>query len=183
MTRKVKDIDKGHFSNRVLTDRDKIVCHHFLKCFNQQEAYAIGYPKASTESVATNASRFFAKAHIRDYLKRHVNARVEENGEGFAAIIKQLMQIIEFNPFSIMKINEHGQPEVDLMRIHNDPSILSSVSIEYRTVPDGRGGTFPVYKIKPYDKLKAVQQILDYLKRCQPEQEIQRQVIIRTHRK
>lgn len=182
MTRMVKEIDSGNFGDKFPTDRERIVCHHFLKSFNQQEAYALGYPNASEKSVATNASRFFAKPHIRNYLKRHVDARVEDTGKGFAAIINQLMQIITFNPFSIMKINDGGQPEVDLMRLHNDPSILSAVDVEYRTVSNGRGGTVPTYVIKPYNKLKATQQLLDYLKCCQPERDIQRPVIIRTHK-
>lgn len=178
MVRPVEDIDNFRSRYKALTDRERIVCMEYLKTFNQQKAYALGYPDASKKSVATNAARFFARPRIREYLKKHVNARVEETGVEFASIIDELIRIALFNPYSIMQVDEEGKPELNLMKIHNNPDVLRAVNIEFKQVPDGKGGLLPVYKVKPQDKLRAIELLLSYWHVSQPKTAQYREITV-----
>lgn len=159
--------------NAKLTDKQRLFCLYYIKCFNATKAYQKAY-ECDEYSARANAARLIANDSIKDEIKRLKQGRLnkamleaEDIFEKYMAIA--FADITEYTKFGQKEItyidkkgNEHSATVsyVDLKESKQvDGTIITEIS-------QGKEGV----KIKLADRMKALQWLADHMDLATEEQ-------------
>lgn len=178
--------------NPELTDKQRLFCCLYVKCFNATKAYQKAY-KCSYEVAAVNGPRMLGNARVKEEIQRLKQNRLNREMLSEEDIFQKYMDIafaditdyVEFGreivpvmgPFGpvIVKNEETGEKievkkEVNVVRFKESIEVDGTLITE---VKQGRDGA----SIKLADRMKALQWISDHMDLATAEQQARIEIL------
>lgn len=153
-----------------LTLFEMSVCHEFFKNgLNKSEAYRKCHRAATgwAESTVWNrASEFFQKPHIQRYVNElHEQARAVALKKFDITAEKVLQEFAKIAFFDIRAIFSENGNLINPPALSDDmAAALASIEVVTKTIGSGEDMEIEyTHKIKPYDKLRALENLARYL--------------------
>ena len=154
--------------NPNLTDKQRLFCLHYVKCFNATKAYQKAY-ECKYETALTNGPALLRNARIKEEIQSlkqgRLNKAMLEGPDVFQWYLDiARADITDFTDFGNMEIEtDNGPMTISYVNIKDakevDGTLLSEVS-------KGKDGV----KVKLADRIKAMQWISDHMDLATPEQ-------------
>ncbi|RGC81852.1 phage portal protein [Hungatella hathewayi] len=154
--------------NPNLTDKQRLFCLHYVKCFNATKAYQKAY-ECKYETALTNGPALLRNARIKEEIQSlkqgRLNKAMLEGPDVFQWYLDiARADITDFTDFGNMEIEtDNGPMTISYVNIKDakevDGTLLSEVS-------KGKDGV----KVKLADRMKAMQWISDHMDLATPEQ-------------
>lgn len=159
---------KQVIDNPNLTDKQRLFCCLYIKCFNATKAYRKAYG-CSYETALTNGPGLLRNTRIKEEIQRlkqgRLNKAMLEGSDVFQWYLDiARADITDFTDFGNMEIEtDNGPMTISYVNIKDarevDGTLLSEVS-------KGKDGV----KVKLADRMKAMQWISDHMDLATPEQ-------------
>lgn len=164
---------KQVMENPDLTDKQRLFCLHYVKCFNATKAYQKAYG-CSYETAMTEGCTSLRKPKIRDEIQRLKQNRLNREMLDESDIFQKYMDIafaditnyVEFGNEEIKVTTKNGDTKeitVSYVNIKESSQVDGSL---IREVSQGREGI----KVKLLDQMKALEWITEHMDFATPEQ-------------
>ena len=140
-------------------DKTEIFCLHYLQTFDTLDSWKKANPTSEAKNKGVLASRFLAKPETQQRLRTIAATLIPDLEQDVRDIIEETKRIAAFNPMDIITIDDNGEPKLDLSKAQDNPDIMRLLNIEFGRVIDKDGGRHSVYKLKPYDKMDAIEKL------------------------
>lgn len=161
--------------NPELTDRQRLFCLHYVKCFNATKAYKKAYG-CDEYTARANGSRLLTVAKVRDEIHSLKQERFNREMLNESDIFQKYMDIafaditdfMEFGNEKIKVVGKNGEEhemKVSNVNIKNDREVDGTLISE---VSKGRDGV----KVKLADRMKALEWMTEHMNMATEEQKI-----------
>lgn len=145
-------------------DKTEIFCLHYLKDFDSTAAWKAANPNSKNKNPNQAASKFLNQKTTQSRLREIAASLINDLEQEVRDIIEETKRIASFNPMEIMRIDESGEPVLDLTVAKDNPDVMRLLNIEFGKVVDKDGCRHSVYKLKSYDKMDALEKLYKYHK-------------------
>lgn len=143
-------------------DKVQVFCLHYLTHFDYIKAWQTAHPEKKVKSPNKSAHAFLQTQRVQDRLKSLASEMFDSMEQDVRDIIEETKRMVAFDPMEIMTIDENGEPRLDLSLIKDRPEISRLLNFEFGTSVTPDGVRVATYKIKPYDKMAALEKLFKY---------------------
>lgn len=169
----VKEAVKEVLENGGLTDKQRLFCIYYIRCFNATKAYQKAY-KCSYESAMSAGSRLLRKENIQAEIKKLKQSKLNREMISEEDIFQKYIDIafsditdyVDFGNKEVPVVDTKGNMsyrKVEYIDIKNSDEVDGSIVTE---ITPGKYGT----KIKLADKIKALEWLSNHMNMATEEQ-------------
>lgn len=143
-----------------LNAQDELFCLAMVAHFDPARAWLESHKdaKANPKYATIYAHRLLKKPVVRQRLQELADQKIEKANVQADRIIGELERIAFFDPSQFVKVDETGQPYIDLRETPADARCLLNMEFGIGVTKDG--AKVRTYKVKPHDKLEAIEKLL-----------------------
>lgn len=142
-----------------LTQKDELFCLAFIGSFDPAAAWLQANPgtKADTKYASQYASKLMKKPVVKARLQELAAQKIEQHNVQADKLITELEGIAFLDPMDFMEIVD-GEPVLDLTTITPEKRRLLDIEFGIGVTKDG--DRVRTYKVKPRDKMDAIDKLL-----------------------
>jgi len=129
----------------------------YLTLFDAGKAYLECTPKGNPKTARQNGYNLLKRADIKARLQFLAKQKLEDNNAHADRLIAELERIAFLDPIEFMEIVD-GEPVIDLTRM--TPENRRLLDIEFGIGVTKDGDRVRTYKVKPRDKMEAIEKLL-----------------------
>lgn len=138
--------------------KDELFVLSYLTHFDAGQAWLDVTPKGSKKTANSNGWKWLQKPSIRKLLQKMAADKIKKANVEADRLIEELERIAFLDPAEFMTIEDDGQPSLDLTAI--TPENRRLMQIEFGIGVSKDGDRIRTYKVKPHDKMEAIEKLL-----------------------
>lgn len=145
-------------------DAVQVFCLQYLQHFDYIKAWEKAHPNKKVKHPRQAAHKFYKTQKVQDRLKELAAEFFDSMEQDVRDIIEETKRIAAFNPLDMMEICEiTGEPKLDLRKLKKEnPDMFRLMNVEFGTNVTPDGVRIPTYKLKPQDKMNALEKLYKY---------------------
>lgn len=166
---------KELIDNDELTDKQRLFCIYYIRCFNATKAYQKAY-KCSHESAMSAGSRLLRKQNVQEEIKKLKQSKLNREMLKEEDIFQKYMDIafaditdyVEFGRKDVPALDKEGKMsfiQVDYCNIKNSSEIDGTI---VSGITQGKYGT----EVRLEDRMKALKWLADHMDLATVEQRV-----------
>ena len=137
--------------------QDEIFALAYIKTFDPAAAWLQAVPDGNPKYAAQNGHKWLKKPVVRARLQELAGDKIEQHNVHADRLIAELEGIAFLDPMDFMEIVD-GEPVLDLTTI--TPEKRRLLEIEFGIGVTKVGDRVRTYKVKPRDKMEAIEKLL-----------------------